>query len=127
MSFRISVPRHKRDGARFVGNVSRALQQALVEEEKKRNLKQADIARTLGIDRSTVTRQIHGRQNMTLLRVGELASAMGRMAVISFPEETPAAGSNYHISALVTSASEPANVAASPLANAITTSEEPAI
>lgn len=95
MSFQITLPRHKRDGARFVGNVSRALQKVLAEEEKKRNLRQADIARTIGVDRATITRQIHGSQNMTLLRVGELASAMGRVAVISFPEESVTPGSNF--------------------------------
>jgi hypothetical protein len=67
--------------------VSRELQKALAEEERKRGLKQADIARTLDVDRATITRQIHGHQNMTLLRVGELASALGRYAVISFPEQ----------------------------------------
>jgi plasmid maintenance system antidote protein VapI len=95
MSFRITLPRHKRDGARFVGSVSRELQKVLAEEQKETGLKQADIARTLGVNRATITRQIHGHENMTLLRVGELGSAMGRHAVISFPKQTSvSSGSN---------------------------------
>ena len=94
MSFRISLPPHKRAAARFVGKVSRELQKALAEEEARCGLKQADIARTLDIDRATVTRQIHGQQNMTLARVAELASAMGRRAEIGFPAINAPAGSN---------------------------------
>jgi hypothetical protein len=94
MSFQISLPPHKRAAARFVGDVSRSLQGVLAEEEAESNLKQAAIARTLEVDRATITRQIHGQQNMTLARVAELAWAMGRKAVITFPKRTVPAGAN---------------------------------
>ena len=109
MSFQISLPRHKRESARFVGGVSRSLQRVLAEEEKKRNLRQADIARTLGVDRATITRQIHGRQNMTLSRVGELASAMGREAVLTFPEPNAQFGSNIRITVSTSTTGKAAN------------------
>jgi transcriptional regulator with XRE-family HTH domain len=95
MSFRISLPQHERDGARLVGDVSRGLQKALAEEERDRGLKQSDIARTLGIDRATVSKQIHGELNMTLFRVGQYASAMGRVATISFDRASEVLGSNF--------------------------------
>lgn len=94
MSFQISLPPYKRAAGRFVGNVSRALQKVLAQEEKKRGLKQADIARALGVNRATITRQIHGHQNMTASRIAELAWAMGRRVEISFPEISAPAGSN---------------------------------
>lgn len=112
MSFQISLPPHRRAAARFVGGVSRALQKALSEEEKKRDLKQADIARALGVDRATITRQIHGHQNMTLGRVAELAWALGRTAEIAFPEQGVSVGANIRVVAAPPTST--ANTAESP-------------
>lgn len=98
MSFRISLTPYRRAAARFVGDVSRGLQRALAEEEARRGLKQADIARALDVDRATITRQIHGEQNMTLARVAELAWAMGRKAEVTFPEaHTGRVGENVKV------------------------------
>lgn len=85
-SFRITLTPSKRAAGRFVNSVRRGLQKTLAEEQKKRGLTQADLARTIGVNRSVVHRELMGQKDITLGRVAELASAMGRRAVIEFPE-----------------------------------------
>jgi 1,6-anhydro-N-acetylmuramate kinase len=63
-------------------------------ESKERGLKQTDIARTIGVHRSVIHRQLQGHEDITLSRVAELAYAMGRRVVIDFPEIKAPQGSN---------------------------------
>src|SRR4051812_47082720 len=74
MSFRISLSPQRRVAARFVEKVRRRLQRAYSESP---NLKQTDIARALGVHRSVISRQLRGRQDMTLGRVAELSWCLG--------------------------------------------------
>jgi transcriptional regulator with XRE-family HTH domain len=60
--------------------------QALEEENLKTGLKQTDIARTIGVHRSVINRELRGKKDITLGRVAELASAMGRLAILELPE-----------------------------------------
>jgi hypothetical protein len=76
-----------------VERVRRIILRALAEEKAKSGITQADIARTLGIHRSVVTRELRGVQDITLGRVGEFAWALGRTPVLTF-EEKP---SNYFV------------------------------
>jgi transcriptional regulator with XRE-family HTH domain len=85
-SFRISITASKRAAARFVSGVRRKILLALEDEGKKRGLKQTDIARTIGVHRSVINRELRGRKDITLGRVAEIASAMGRVAILDFPE-----------------------------------------
>jgi transcriptional regulator with XRE-family HTH domain len=66
--------------------VRRKILRALGEENQKSGLTQSDIARTIRVHRSVINRELRGKKDITLGRVGELAHAMGRVAVIDFPE-----------------------------------------
>ncbi|WBL75633.1 helix-turn-helix transcriptional regulator [Bradyrhizobium xenonodulans] len=67
---------------------------ALSEESQKRGLTQTDIAREIGVHRSVINRELRGQKDITLGRVAELASSMGRIAVIEFPERIRSEGQN---------------------------------
>jgi hypothetical protein len=84
-SFQISIEPNRRAAARFVGQVRRALQKALIEEKKKSGTTQADIARTLGVNRSVINKELKGFKDITLGRVAELAWALGRRPVFELP------------------------------------------
>src|ERR1700688_1556605 len=111
-SYQIAIDPHRRAAARFIGQVRRALQKAFVEEQKKRGLSQADIARALKIHRSVINRELKGFKDITLGRVGELAWAMGRKP--SFSVELPVQSYGANISAI----SQPLLTAPSPAAKA---------
>jgi len=91
-SFRISVSPSRRAAARFVIQVRRAFQKAFVEENKKRGLTQSAIAREIGVHRSVINRELTGRKDITAGRIGELAHAMGRVAVFGLPEASAYVG-----------------------------------
>jgi transcriptional regulator with XRE-family HTH domain len=82
MSFQISLSPTKRAAGRFIESARRAILKALAEESRDRGLSQSDIARDIGIHRSVVNRELRGYKDMTLGRVAELATAMGREAVL---------------------------------------------
>lgn len=94
MSFQITISPSKRAAARFVSRVRRAIQQALAEENIKSGVSQSDIAREIGVNRSVVSREIRGHKDLTLSRVAELASALGRVPTFSLPEKEQVVGSN---------------------------------
>ena len=73
-SFRVSITPRRRAAGRFVGQVRRSLQRALAENP---DINQAGIARALEVDRSVITKQLHGERDVSLSRVGELAWALG--------------------------------------------------
>lgn len=100
-SFRITLTPSKRAAGRFVNSVRRGLQKALAEEQVRHGLTQADVARTIGVNRSVICRELMGQKDITLGRVGELASAMGRKAVIEFLEIMPLAGQNIEQKSLM--------------------------
>jgi transcriptional regulator with XRE-family HTH domain len=93
-SFQISLTPSKRAAGRFVNSVRRKLQKVFAEEQHKRGLTQADVARIIGVNRSVIHRELMGHKDITLGRVGELASAMGRRAVLEFQEIANAQGQN---------------------------------
>jgi DNA-binding transcriptional regulator LsrR (DeoR family) len=93
-SFQTAVSPSQRAGARFIGLVRRTLQKALLEEAKRHNLTQAEVARRIGIDRSIVNRELRGVENLTIRRVGELVWAMNRVPEFRALERVLSAGSN---------------------------------
>jgi plasmid maintenance system antidote protein VapI len=93
-SFQIAIEPNRRAAARFVGQVRRAIQKAFAEEQKKRGLSQADIARALGVNRSVINRELKGFKDITLGRVAELAWIMGRKPSFSLDEQIAAIGQN---------------------------------
>jgi ribosome-binding protein aMBF1 (putative translation factor) len=93
-SFQITLSPGKRAAGRFVHAVRRSLQRTLMEERDKRGLTQSAIANAIGVHRSVINRELRGEKDITLGRVAELAWALGRKAVLTFPERTSAAGQN---------------------------------
>jgi plasmid maintenance system antidote protein VapI len=81
MSFQITLTPSRKAAARFVVAVRRALQRAYVEEQAN-GLTQTTIAKTIGVHRSVINRELRGAKDITLGRVAELASAMGRVATL---------------------------------------------
>lgn len=77
-SFQIAISPNKRVAGRFVSKVRRALQRALVEEQAISGINQSAVAEAIGVHRSVVSRELNGRQDITLGRIAELAWAMGR-------------------------------------------------
>jgi transcriptional regulator with XRE-family HTH domain len=98
MSFQITISPKERAAGRFISRVRRAIQKALAEEEKKNGTSQSDLARTLGINRSVISREIRGNQDLTLSRVAELAWALGRKPKFELVEVSQTEGSNWSIS-----------------------------
>jgi transcriptional regulator with XRE-family HTH domain len=93
-SFQISIEPNRRAAARFVGQVRRALQKALMEEKKKSGMTQADIARALSVNRSVINKELKGFKDMTLGRVAELAWALGRRPLFELPLRNVASNTN---------------------------------
>ena len=77
-SFQIAISPSKRAAGRFISKVRRALQLALVEEQEATGINQSAVAEAIGVHRSVISRELNGRQDITLGRVAELAWAMGR-------------------------------------------------
>src|SRR6266481_7200850 len=93
-SFQISITPSRRVAARFVSGIRRKILKALEEENKKRGLKQTDLARAINVHRSVINRELRGKKDMTVGRVAELAWALGRTPSFDLPEATNRAGSN---------------------------------
>jgi len=93
-SFQTAVTPSRRAGNRFISAVRRTLQKAFAEEASKRGLTQAEIARRLGVNRSVITRELRGVENLTLRSVAELAHGMGRRAELVLTEPSLQVGAN---------------------------------
>jgi plasmid maintenance system antidote protein VapI len=76
-SLQLLVDPSRRAAARYVGLVRRAVQQAYAEVHERTGLTQSEIARKLGVHRSVISRQLRGKEDLTIGRLGELAWAMG--------------------------------------------------
>ena len=77
-SFQLTITPSRREATRFINNVRRSIQKALIEERRKSGLTQSEIARRIGVHRSVINREIRGQKDLTLGRVAELAYALGR-------------------------------------------------
>ena len=97
--FQTGVGPSRRAGNRFISAVRRALQTAFAEEAKKNGLSQAELARRRGVNRSVVTRELRGVENMTLRSVAEAAWAMGRVAKLEIVAPAQPHGQNFIVAA----------------------------
>lgn len=93
-SFQTTITPSRREAARFVSRVRRAIQKALAEEHAKRGITQSDVARAIGVHRSVISRELNGFADLTLSRVAELAWALGRKPTFDVPERVPAENTN---------------------------------
>jgi transcriptional regulator with XRE-family HTH domain len=87
-SFQLGIKPNRRAAGRFVDRVRSALQEALVTDKERIGITQSKIAAAIGVHRSVISRELNGRQDITLGRVAELAWAMGRE--IEFDLKVPA-------------------------------------
>jgi transcriptional regulator with XRE-family HTH domain len=99
-SFQISITPNRRAAARFVTDVRRKILKALEEENKKRGLKQTDLARAINVHRSVINRELRGKKDMPVGRVAELGWALGRIPTFNLPERVPQDGSNLPMPAV---------------------------
>ncbi len=123
-SYRIGLDSRRRKIGRFIGTVRRELQRAFLEEKAASGLTQNRLAQTLGVNRSLVTRQLHGRANLTLETVADYAWAMGRDLVFKMPGRELKKGSN-HAEQPVPAATQPGNQASQPFPNFTSQANQP--
>lgn len=97
MSFQITLPGNRRAAARFVASVRRSLLKALADNP---DVKQTDIADSLGVHRAVITRQMKGTSDIGMGRAAEIAWALGLEA--KFDLVRPSAPDGSNISAEVT-------------------------
>jgi ribosome-binding protein aMBF1 (putative translation factor) len=95
MSFSIKSNPRRRSYVRLVGEIQRALNGALQEENQARGLTRKMIADLLGKNKSVITRKFAGSSNMTLETLADLAYALDRPVKVSLPSRHSPASSNY--------------------------------
>lgn len=95
MSSKPLISPRQRTYARLIGEVRRALNEALIEENKAHGLTKSKIAATLGKNKSFVSRQLNGTGNMTLETLADLAYALNRPVKIAIPSRGVAAHTSY--------------------------------
>ncbi|MDQ6435532.1 helix-turn-helix transcriptional regulator [Mesorhizobium sp. LHD-90] len=78
MSYQMRISPRSRTAGRFIARVHAEIQKAFVAS----GLKQNDLAKKLGVDRSAVNKQLLGQSNLTLRSIADLAWALD--APISF-------------------------------------------
>ena len=93
-SFQIAISPSRRAAGRFISRVRRTLLRALEEEGARSGLKQSDIARSIDVHRSVISRELNGRQNITVGRIAELAWALGREIEFNLVSPDLADGNN---------------------------------
>lgn len=91
MSFQIAIAPNRKAAARFVGRVRRRLQKAFVDNP---DIKRSDVARFLDVNRSVITRQLSGHQDLSLGRVAEIAWALGYEPEFNLRRREPMEGDN---------------------------------
>ena len=96
-SFQITISPSRRAATRFISTVRRLIQKSLVEEQRVSGLTQSDMARSIDVHRSVINREIRGKKDITVGRVGELAWALGREIRIDFVKPTKARGENTRV------------------------------
>ena len=94
-SFQITIPANRRAAARLIGDVHRSLLTAFGQKSDE-GLTQSEIARMLGVHRSVINRELRGAKDMTIGRVGELAWAMGKKAVLTLEDVRAKPLANSH-------------------------------
>ena len=91
MSFQIAIDPSRRAAARFIGLVRRGLQAAFVDNPE---CSRSNVAASIGVHRSVITRQLNGQADMSLGRVAEIAWALGLKPVILFESISPSDQTN---------------------------------
>lgn len=75
-SYRTGISGNRRAASRFVAKVHRQIQKAY-EGRRSEGVTQTSIANAIGVHRSVINRQLNGREDISVGRVGEFAWALG--------------------------------------------------
>ena len=97
-SYKISVDPKRKAFTRLISAIHRELAAALEREGRARNLTQSDVANTLGVNKSAISRRLSGTSNLTLKSISDLAWALGHdvnFRLVSRRQKI--AGANYPI------------------------------
>ena len=94
MSFQIAIAPNRRAATRFIGKVRRGLRRALAD---KPEISRSQVAESIGVHRSVITKQLNGHADMSLGRVAEIAWAMGLKPSLTFNPIELADGSNLKV------------------------------
>lgn len=87
--FRLPVPKHRAVGASLLLDTRCELMGLLLNGKREHGMSQSKIARRLNEERSVIHGQLIGTANLSLMRVGEIASILGYVPQITFVKETP--------------------------------------
>ena len=82
--FSLNIKPKDRATGRFMGRVNRALVKAVITAKREKNLTQSQIAEQMEVDKSTISRIINGRGNLTLRTIGEISWVLGLRPDITF-------------------------------------------
>lgn len=93
-SFQISLTPSRRAAGRFVLDVRKRLLKAIADDPE---VCQSSIADELGVNRSVISKQLHGRQDINLGRVAEIAWALGYVPCFDLVREESGDGCNHII------------------------------
>ncbi len=97
-SYRIRIDPRRKAFTRLISAIHRELAAALEGEGRARNLTQSDLANTLGVNKSAISRRLSGTSNLTLKSISDLAWALGHdvdFRLVSRRQKM--AGANYPI------------------------------
>ncbi|WP_299984911.1 helix-turn-helix transcriptional regulator [uncultured Ruegeria sp.] len=95
MSYQPKIDPKSRKAARFISQLQKKVQKALIDSGKT----QQQVADILGVDRSVVNRRLKGHANLTARSIAEFAYAFGKDIEIDFVEKNAReAGSNISAS-----------------------------
>ncbi|WP_157133058.1 helix-turn-helix transcriptional regulator [Roseobacter sp. SK209-2-6] len=89
MSFKFKVSDKERATGRFKGRAHRAIVRAVREAKESRGLTQSDIAESMGVDKSVVSRILNGKGNLTLQTIGEISWVLGLRPDLVFSNAAP--------------------------------------
>lgn len=82
--FSLNISAKDRATGRFMGRVNRALVHAVIKAKRDKKLTQSQIAAQMEVDKSTISRIINGRGNLTLRTIGEISWVLGLRPDITF-------------------------------------------
>ena len=90
MSYRPKIDGKSRKAARFLSNLQKSIQKALIDSGKT----QQEIARILDVDRSVVNRRLSGSANLTARSIAEFAYAFEKDIQVRFVDKDNFRGTN---------------------------------
>lgn len=90
MSYSLKISLKDRATGRFKSRVNRRLLNAILSAKEKQGLTQSQIAELMDVDKSTVSKILNGKGNLTLKTIGDISWAVGIIPDIHFRDKEPA-------------------------------------